>query len=327
VSDETTTTETETDEIIFPRMTDEMTKKELTDHIREHHGVRAINGFTVSSTMKLTKGELINWHTRQHEVVENPDAVFHKDAGEWRNGKYSGLWTAMYKPSDGGRSYQTNAYPFLVAHKHDDIISAATEEQLAAASRARSNERVSDKPLSPAERKVLKELVDNDFNALKSETQQFAADALESRKSEVELDWADAKEKIPALVDEMIELKRKQKDEMAALEAKHETQRQRIRDKADKSGIVLKEGYQGDVQGEVQGLKDALRKVNAENEAMLQRALMTLERQRLTAQRQVLISGVTKESAEILDTIPDAKTLMVDAQRQQAALQAGSSEA
>lgn len=318
MSDETTDVKTE--EIVFPRMTDDMTKQEITDHIRDHHGVGNIRGIRVTANMKVTKEQLLKWHEKQHAIIEDPKSEFRAHAGIYRHdtGKHSGVW---FRLVEGGR-YNEDAFALLVDHRHEDIISEATDEQLAAASRARSNERVSDKPLSPAERKVLKELVDNDFSALRSETQQFAADAFEAKKAEIELDWKDAKEKIPALVDEMIELKRKQKDEMAALEARHEAARGKIRQKADNAGIVLKEGYGGDVQGEVQGLKDAMTRTKAENDAMLQRALMTIERQRLTAQRQVLISGVTKESAEILDTIPDAKTLMVEAQKQQAAITA-----
>lgn len=319
MSDETTQETIE--QVVFPRFTKDMTKQELVDHIREHHGVRSIHGHRVYDRMKMTKEALIEWHDMQHAVLEDPEAKFHPSAGEWRDGGYSGLYVRLVE-IEGRRAYEQHAFVLKIPHRHESVVSATTDEQLAAVSKARNNERVSDKPLSVAERKVLKELVDNDFNALKSETQQFAADTFEAKKAEVELDWADAKEKIPALVEEMIALKRAQKDEMAALEAKHEAERGKVRQKADRHGIVLKEGYGGDVQGEVQGLKDAIARAKAEHDAMLQRALMTIDRQRLTAQRQVLISGVTPEAAEILDTIPDAQTLMVEAQKQQAAITA-----
>jgi hypothetical protein len=313
MSDETTN-----DEIIFPRVTDEMGKVEIVSHILEMHGAEHINGVYLTSKTKLTKEVLILWHNRVHEIIEDPAARYTKDGGYWREDRQS--TTGRYEIIENGRRVNSANAP-LMPHRHANVLSEATDDDLAMVSKARNNEPVSDKPLNVSQRKVLKELVDNDFDALKSETQQFASDALEAKKAEIETDWADAKEKVPAFVEQLRELKTRQQKEIADLNEKHERQRQRIRDAADKAGILVKDsGYHGDVVGEVQGLKDAIAKAVADNRAMTERALLSLQRQRLTAQRRVLLSGVDADSAKILDTIPDAQTLMVNAQRQQAEL-------
>lgn len=301
--------------VIFPRITADMTKAEIVDHLVEMHGFRSLHGYHLSKNIKVTKDDLIEFHNEQHEVLEHPDARFVQNGGfvDQNTGRYLGV-RIIQDPAHGAR--QANVP--VIDHRHETIMSEISAEDLDMAAKARRNEPVSDKPLNAAQRKVLKELVDNDFNALKSEAEQFAADALEARFAELEADWADAQEKVPGLTDEYRELRTAQKKELADLEERHEKARQKLRDKAGRSGIALKEGYGGDIQGEITGLNDAKKQAKAQNQAMLDRAKMTIERQRLTAQRRVLISGVDSESAKILDEIPDAQTLMVESQRQQA---------
>lgn len=114
----------------------------------------------------------------------------------------------------------------------------------------------------------------------------------------------------------------------------HQDQLQALHDEATADGIELTKPVQAGMseeawKGDAKGRLEAINKAKAENENMLERALMTLERQRLTAQRQVLVSGVSQEATVILNDLPKASDLMVTAQHQQqqiSAHQAGREE-
>jgi len=81
--------------------------------------------------------------------------------------------------------------------------------------------------------------------------------------------------------------------------------------------LSVQEHYSGrTTEAKVAGLQAAIKAAEAEVEADRKRALNTLERARLTAQRKVLMSGVSEEALTILDTIPNARTLMVEAAQQ-----------
>ena len=67
----------------------------------------------------------------------------------------------------------------------------------------------------------------------------------------------------------------------------------------------------------VEGRKQALDAAEKENKEYTERALLTLEAQRLAAQRKVLVSRVSAQAATILNEIPSAKELMVEAAAKQ----------
>lgn len=310
------------DVMVFPRLDgDMMTKADIVAHLKDVHGYQEVKGQTLSSNIKVTKDELLKYHEKTHEVLDRlgSDPLVEKEEHWYAGGMRK--WAVVYdktKEEAGGyrRHWKAKVLIPTVAHRHESIEDITSDEVKAQAARARNNEPVSDKPLSVQERKVLKELVDNDFNALKAEMRQFAADALASAKAEIGSEWASAANKLSGYVGKMVALTRKQQEEVAAMQAKHEDQRRALRDQASAEGIVFADRH-GTTDAVVQGKADAIKQAEANNAAMLERALMTLERQRLTAQRQVLVSGVSKEAASILDTIPDAKTLMVDAEKKQ----------
>lgn len=309
----------------YPPITDsaEWTKDLILDHIFSAHVPedRVQYGFYIGSNLvraggtRDTKADLVAWHDQQHN---DPHAT-----ARW----------------SGDR--------MRIPHVHTPLSVEATDEQMAMASKARNNEPVSDKPLSVQERKVLKELVDNDFNALKSEMKQFAADSLIATTREIEADWADKVAAAPTFAEEATNLFRDQKKAMQDLrdeytrkindlKAQQEDTFKALLERADRDGgVELKQTqsqhrdpetgqYDTIYQAEVKGLRDALSRAKAENNAALERGLMSLERQRLTAQRQVLVSGVSREAATILDSVPDAKSLMVESQRKQAEIAQGS---
>ena len=162
-----------------------------------------------------------------------------------------------------------------------------------------------DKPLSASERKVLKELVDNDFNRLKSEMRQFSADALNVALAEVKAEWESKVEDGPRYVARMDEIITRAREEASLLVEEAKTNGIAV------NGIDVYSRREGGYR--VIGRDEALSKVMHEHQATLDRALLTLDQQRLATQRIVMLSGVSAESRKLLDTLPTARTAMVEA--------------
>lgn len=161
-----------------------------------------------------------------------------------------------------------------------------------------------DKPLNASERKALKDLVDNDFAALKQEIRRFASDATTAKRNEVMADWEAKGARKQEFLNRANDLRRTYAENVITLKAE-----------ADAAGIELTrlEGGGYTPQVTVKGLEEALRLVSNEIASEMDRALMTLERQRLTAQRQVLLAGITAEALNLLGEIPTAAQLMTEA--------------
>lgn len=168
--------------------------------------------------------------------------------------------------------------------------------------------------LNSTQRKALKDLVDNDFLALKAEINQFANDLAHQAREKVRAEWA-----AKGADKEVYRLKAN------ALISNYRNERDRLIMEARVAGVEVKmpniDRYNSDVEAKVNGLKEAIDAAIAVVEEDRRRALTTLERQRLTAQRTVLMSGVNKDALAILDTIPDAKSLMVEAAKQRTDMQ------
>jgi hypothetical protein len=91
-----------------------------------------------------------------------------------------------------------------------------------------------------------------------------------------------------------------------------------LREKGRERGVdfVTNRNGSGYTQVVVAGKDEAIIKAKDEVKAELNRALTEAERQRLSAHRTVLLASVDAKSIELLDTIPDAQTLMLQAQSQ-----------
>lgn len=167
---------------------DDLTKAEMVEHLVGVHRIMSVRGESLTGSTKVTKDRMIRHHAIVHDVLEGPD----------RRDDPTALYYYQGQRIAGARREGTNEYHVpvpKVEHTHPPIT--VPPETMAQAGLARNNEPVSDKPLSTVERKVLKELVDNDFNALKSEMRQFAADAWTQTKREVEAEWAERVGKAP----------------------------------------------------------------------------------------------------------------------------------
>jgi hypothetical protein len=339
-----------TDALEAPAFTDDLSKDEMIEHLMEYHtGNKYINvaGKQVAPHgTKATKAELMAYHERLHADQDDTyraELTLHGSSHKIEKGQYvrdeQGRPVIEYRFLLGGHPLPS------IRHTHAAPVIPASLR--AAAGAVRNNQRAAGEGvLSVQDRKVLTQLVDNDFNALKQEMRAFAADSLSARQQEINADW-DAKEKaIPDYATDATDLHRKHEDEKAALRAKYEEDRRKmqakhedafkkITDKAEGKGVTLtpeqktvQEVGEGGVTrnvtrtvyvAKVQGRKDALEGAAKENKTFLDRALLDLEKQRLTAQRQVLLSGVPKDAMPIVESIPDAKTLMVRAQEEKAA--------
>lgn len=168
------------------------------------------------------------------------------------------------------------------------------------------------KPLNASQRKALKDLVENDFLALKAEINQFADDMAAQRRTEINKEWAAKgadKTTFYAKGQELMAAYRNGADKLVM--------------EARTAGVEFTMPAIGtrEMEAKVPGLQTALKAAEAEVDVDRRRALNTLERARLTAQRKVLMTGVTEEALAILDTIPNAHALMVEAAAQRAGTQ------
>lgn len=307
---------------------DLMSKSEMINHLVTVHKLAEAAGKAISlaNGTKATKDELRHYHDRIHARQQAPDAELTL---------YKTIWT---QDNEGGRAltgdFRLGGFPIpTVKHNHVVVMSEGVS---AAAEAIRSNKPIEGgKTMTASERKLLSELINNDFGTLKQEMKAFAADALAAKLAEVNTEWGDKESKIPDYASEATNLASSHQGQLDALRARHreeervlvaahEAEMAEITRKASAAGIQLSTKVVGAVrdgqrtsqttyQAVLVGKKDAIEAATAENKAFTERALLTLESQRLTAQRRVLVSGVGPEAAKFLDSIPTAKELMIKA--------------
>lgn len=311
---------------------DERSKQEMVDHLIRYHGITEINGYTLSGSTKVTKDRMQSFHDHVHEVLDDPRSVFAYRGNRYEHG--GGFGPQFVVEDVQGRSVPLPVQP----HTHGLVT--LSDEQRAALEQVRDNQRVTGTVTSVQDRKVLTNLVDNDFRGLKQDMRAFAADVLAARKREIDAEWDDREQKIPDFATEATELHResgKEWDEMIArqqeekrlLQEQHDDAFKAVSDRAAEAGVTLEQttrrvedpDHRGKTQtatvyvAVVKGRKEAHEAAVRDNAAYLERALLTLERQRLAAQRQVLLTGVPDDAMPILDSIPAAEEMMRMAQQ------------
>lgn len=169
-----------------------------------------------------------------------------------------------------------------------------------------------DKPLSAGERKALVDLVNNDFNALKQEILRFSQDMSQSHQAEIRREWEGKGKRKQEFLDKAVALRAKQSEAFGAL-----------KNRADAAGVTLSAGVPyGEPAVVVKGFQAALSDAEREVQDETRSALLTWERSRLTALRQVLMAGISAEGLTLLGTVPTAKELMGEAMNRQKALTA-----
>ena len=310
-----------------PPFDDSLSKQEMIEHLVRVHGLNNVRGvaMSINGGTKATKEQMIRLHDGIHASLNDPSVEFRHTGNRYDGTKYVHAFAV--------------GNMLLPLARHDHAVPVVAEIDVARVEAIRNNEPVSEKPLSVQERKVLTELVNNDFSGLKSEMRAFAADQLAHVKAEIEQTRVERVAAAAALVKKANRIKSDHKDKVRRLEEKHKEEMRLLRERqavvwdeiieeAHAAEVVFgkevqpyfeeKNGQRVEKTREVLtavplGIEEALAKAEADNKGYLARAEMTLERQRLDAQRRVLVSGVTKEAAGLLDTIPDAKSMMVEA--------------
>ena len=158
--------------------------------------------------------------------------------------------------------------------------------------------------LNASQRKALKDLVENDFLALKAEINQFADDMAKQKRDEINAEWASKgadKTDFYARGRELMAEYRNGVDKL-------------IMDARSKGvELTMPSFYGREIEAKVPGLQQAIKLAELDVESDRRRALNSLERARLTAQRKVLMTGVNEDALQILETIPNAKQLMIQA--------------
>lgn len=241
--------------------------------------LRTLHRTPYSFNSKTSKDDLISWHERTHAQA----------AGE-----------------EGDARWQDEAKRHITtAHIH----TAVTVENIKALGGKPLD---LDTPLKAGEAKALSEVIDNDFNALRQDMRALADDEKRSRVEAVTKEW-DAKG------DKSDQWRR----DALKLVSNFSSERDHMIAAAKADGIALtipsvRESY-SNVQTELVGKQEAIKKVKQDVDNDLNRALIALERQRLSAQRTVILARITPEAQTVLDTIPKAKTLMVEAAQERAA--------
>lgn len=277
----------------------DLSKKQMIEHLIHAHRISRIYGQRLHEGTKITKDDLISEHKRYTVVPREYEFLDSNENGY----RVKNLGT--------GNVFTLNGIP------HVHTVLAATTSDQAIIDAAKSGDAIKVK-MSSSEISRLTKLVDNDFANLKSEMQQFAADMREEKRQEVKAQFAEAqKGKLTFITKaEVIQTK--------AFKALQE-----LRNDADEAGIALEipllnygRNYgTGSASANVKALEAAQKKAEAEVNEMLTRGLMSLEQQRLTAQRKVLMAGISEQAMQVLSTVPSAKELMVVAARDKAAIQ------
>jgi hypothetical protein len=254
-----------------------MTADEMRRHIRNKHG----NPWGLS---KWRKDHMTEWHEADHEARD-----FEATATQPQ------IDARVLTPE--GKHYVTG----YMRHQHVTLEPSEAEAGMLADVKAGNP---LGKVLSASERKSLEQLVNNDFAGLKAQIKQFASDVLAERQEAVRAEWADRTKQIETWATKWARYAERINSDIA-----------KMRGDALAQGVEIAQlpTLSVNVTPKVIGLQEALTEVARECQSDLERALLTLERQRLTAQRTVLMAGISTEGLTLLNTIPSAKDLMASA--------------
>lgn len=318
------------------------TKQEIYDHLSVYHfgsGFRCAGHWVYNVGTKATKADLLKLHDQAHVVLDDPERT-HRYRAEEDGAVITNTWYAKGEQE----GYYTSTVTPEIDHIHSLVPAAPLVDPKMrdmADKLISGEERITAKPLSAGERKVLTELINNDFATLKSEMSTFAADSLQATQTEIHAEYDKVEKSAARLAKRATDMLHRHQKEAQALGERHRKEFEDLHELATEASVDLRQSSRTvlDAQGNNRqelfyqalaiGRAEALQQATAENRSAVQRAQANMEQQRLAAQRSVLLSGVTVEASAILDSIPDAKTLMVNAAAAEAAkaIEAKASEA
>jgi hypothetical protein len=298
---------------IYPALSDLMLKADIAEHLRDVHGYTSVYNQSLHgnlANLKVNKERLLEYHANAHLRL---------DSAVWK-------WTKNAKYDDATNTYMGTWVPYdvrghtvtrgiVLPHKHEALSESA--DLRAAAVAARTGGQISDKPLPGQQLRLLMEIVRQDFKIIEQEIKEFAGEAKEAKFKEI-------REEYKAKEGDAPKLKKKAELKLAKLLEELRT----MREEAGEAGISLSTPhFQSIVSFEIKGLQEALKIANEENTAALNRALARLEREKAVALRRVQLAGISPEAVKLLDELPDARKMMIDAAAQQPPKELGNGKA
>jgi hypothetical protein len=277
--------------------TEELSKQEMVDHLLQVHQMTSVMHNTLypdGRRVKATKDQLVRVHEAAHKILDAPmDRRWADPGGRSRVGHYdAGTRTTTPVPT--------------VEHVHADP--AAAPEVRAMLDRAANNEPLvpEGQRLNASERAALTRLVDNDYAALQADLRSLAAATLENDLKQLELDWQDRRRQ-----------SQKWQAEIARMNRRFMKKREALRVNAGEQGIEISYSHRDSnnlgATVKTSGYDKAVTDAKNQNKRLLDTALLKLERERLRAQRRILLSAVSSAAAVILETIPSAEQMLAEA--------------
>jgi hypothetical protein len=274
------------------------TKQQLVSHLIEVHGLHSAAGKSLYVNAKrvgATKAELVRVHDRLHLILDSPNRG----------------WDEHYQTYRRPDMRSTAPRP-TVDHVHEEVAVGGQVASALEALRTNGGPLVEGGRLSASERSALTRLVDNDYAALAADLRSLAAQAQENDLAQLKLDWADRREQAQTWVGKVNALREQITKEIETMKKE-----------AVAAGIELRFPYASrdhlTVEAATAGYDKAVSEAKNRNRRLLDAALLKLERERLRAQRRILLSAVTPQAAEILETIPSAQQMLNDAMTRDAA--------
>lgn len=180
------------------------------------------------------------------------------------------------------------------------------------------------KPMTITERKMLLQVIDNDFKVLGNEVNLYATELKNQHMERIKEEYRDAERQIVEAENELVALQRRLRQEYEEFIV---TKRN--------SGLSVRTSYRSiefnTVNFSVEARESALSQVDNDVNREVNKVRMELERKRLELHRTALLSGlVSKEAKDLLDSQPDPREMLADALQenprfaviQQAAVQA-----
>jgi hypothetical protein len=277
---------------ILPALTEKSTIADIKSHLQKYHGFVIYRG--------VRKDELLFKHRVVHaETAEALEPLYQERFPSMRPEE-----RAQRVASQMERNAENNTR--MIPHAHESELLAEPTDQRLLDILKDPDKPLPNTPLTVSERKVLKDLIDNDFRALLRELEQFALEARAAQENEIITEYADKTMAMNAITSEYSELLNRQYIE-----------------RVDFANAQRELGYApGPVYApsgtnlslRVVGKEEAMRRALADYENAIRTARNAVETQRLNAQRRVLLAGLTPAAREMLNDIPDAKTMMIQAQ-------------
>lgn len=313
-----------------------MNKNEQFEHLRKVHN------YSNYWTSKTTKAELESIHNTLHEILDAPEAKLTFSEHVINDALAGRVPMENVKESLALRTGVSTRYTVslpLVPHTHAlvapdakvnlDNLSPEMIQDI------RDGKKVA-VTLNPTERKVLGQLVENDFKALEQQMRSFATDQTAARLQDIDEDWDSKLARLPDYAKEATKLRKRTDDALRKADEAYKEKRRKIQEERDEQhaeiarqatedGVVLemKTTQETDENNktvnvtvftaQVKGRAEEKEAAKKEIDQQLRRGLMTLNQQRLAAQRQVLLTGVPSAAMAIIETIPSAQALMIEA--------------